>query len=349
MAELRSIIGGTVTLSDVAKHAGVGKSTASAVLRGASETLRISTATQERVQQSAVDLRYRPNAVARGLAQGRMNTLGVLFRKVDRAIVSNSYAAGILEGIMGAASDSGFNVTLFADPIYGPRAMAPFVNDRRTDGILVVAPTVNSPIVASLATERFPLITVSSRFEEHGVPSVDVDNELGTRLAVKHLIALGHKRIAHMMGALDQSDGIIRYEAFRKFLNSAGFPLPAEYIMPTDYWAVTGYEAARNVLTLPERPTAIFASNDSMAVVALEAARDLGISVPSELSVVGFDDIPAAMLATPQLTTIRQPLTEMGKLATNLLLSQIAGEEVYAKTYLLQPELVVRGSTGPPP
>ena len=337
------------TIYDVAKRAGVGKSAASAVLSGSVSTARFSEDTRQRVQQAALDLGYRPNAVARGLARGRMYAIGVLFSDVEPQIVTNPYATGVLQGIMGAAARAGYNVLLFTRTSKDIHQSASFIGDRSTDGILVIAPYVDSPVIATLAALDIPIVAVSSRFEDHGVPSVDLDNALGARLAVDHLLKLGHTRIAHIMGDFDHADSITRRSAFEAALHDAGIAVEPAYIQVGHYKTTDAYDCTRALLTLPNPPTAIFCGNDEMAQGALDAARDMGISVPAQLSVVGFDDVPLASLLTPPLTTVHQPLEQIGELATRLLIARMAGVAGAPQTHCLQPELVVRGSTGPVP
>ena len=332
------------TLKDVAERVGVHITTVSTVLNSTRSSTRVSKETRARVEQAASELNYRPNAVARGLTRGRMNTLGVLFmfKEIEQDVLTNYYASGILQGIVGSASAASFNVTLFTQP-------STFVHDNRTDGVVVIAPPIGSPMMADLAAEGMPLITIASRSEEHGIAAVDVDNELGARLAVEHLLKLGHRRIAHLMGYDDQLDAAIRRDTYCATLKTAGITPTSGFILPTRFSNQWAYDATCRLLALPEPPTAIFASNDAIAAAAIQAACDQGVSVPAQLSVVGFDDMPAAAIMTPSLTTVRQPLTELGKLAGTLLIARITGEEVAAKTHLLAPELVVRQSTGPVP
>jgi LacI family transcriptional regulator len=332
------------TLTDVAKLAGVSKMSASCVLNGSRSNTKVSEATRERIRRAAAELKYRPNAVARGLARGRMNTLGVLLmiEGVTPDIFSNFYAAGILQGVMMSANAGGYNVTLFSQP-------KAFVNDRRTDGLLLVAPPIDSPIVTDYAAEGIPLVTIAARAEDHGVPTVDVNNELGARLAMEHLLSLGHRRIAHLRGKEHQWDAQIRLGTFLGVLHEAGIATPPEYVMPTNFIKEWAYDATCKLLTLPEPPTAIFACNDALAKAAIIAARDEGVSVPEQLSVVGFDGEPSTWELGPPPTTVKQPLVQMGGLAANMLISRITGEEIPKETHLLAPELVVRWSTGPAP
>ena len=340
--------GKTTTLTDVAKRAGVSQVAASVVLNGARSNVRVSPETRRRLEELALEMNYHPNAVARGLLRGRMNTLGILFNTVQLRAVNNPYSMGIFQGVLDAAAVANYNVSVFTKPANEIENSASFARDGRTDGILVIAPVLHSLAVQALAAQKIPVIAVSARAEDLGVPSVDVDNAYGARLAMEHLLALGHRRIAHLSGPIDQSDAVIRRETYQQALADAGVTPRADYIAATDYVPQRAYTATRELLGLPSPPTAIFAVNDAAAKDAILAARDLGVAVPEQLSIVGFDDAGAAD-TMPPLTTVHHPLELIGEMATRLLLALLDGEDVPIKTHLIQPKLIVRGSTGPVP
>lgn len=338
------------TLTDVAREAGVSLVTASTVVNASRSNTRVSEATRVRVLEAATALNYHPNALARGLMRQQMTkTIGVLFG-LERAsvAVTNPYAFLVLEGIVAAAAAAGYNVTLFTEPWHGATISAAPLRDGRTDGIVVIAPANDSDVVPGLAALKIPLVSISASGDRHAVPSVDVDNICGARLATEHLLSLGHQRIAHLQGDSNLLSAKERSETFSRTLRNAGILASQEYILAGSYERASGYENTQHLMRLVERPTAIFAGNDSAAVGALEAARDAGVRVPHELSIVGFDDISLASMVTPALTTIRQPLTEISAHATRLLIKLLAGEDVPPTTVLYTPELVVRGSTAPP-
>jgi LacI family transcriptional regulator len=337
------------TISDVAALAGVNKTTVSVVLNGNRSGTRVSEATRVRIQHAASELGYQANAIARGLAEGRMYVIGVLFSGFEVELLSNYYVSGILQGVMWAASTANYNVLLFSKSARDVEHSTSFVRDRRSDGFIVVDPDVDPSAVSALAMERVPLVALGSRSEVHGVPAVDVDNEAGARAAAEHLVGLGHRRIGHLTGRVTHAASAERCQAYRQVLHSAGIDVPEEYVLETDFDKEQDYVQARRLLSLRNRPTAIFAANDLMAIAVMAAARDLGISVPGELSVVGFDDIAASELVTPPLTTVRQPLREIGDIAAHMLMRTIDGEAIPPETKLVPPQLIVRGSTAPRP
>jgi LacI family transcriptional regulator len=202
-------------------------------------------------------------------------------------------------------------------------------------------------MIAGLTERGVPVVAIAHACDALSVPSVDVDNTEGIRLATEHLLGLGHEKIAHLGGDEDMVSVPPRRAAFLAALAAAGLSVPSAYMKSCCYDGRKAADATRELLSLPEPPTAIVAGNDSIAIAAIAAARDRGVRVPDELSVVGFDDAPSAALVTPALTTVRQPLLEIGAEALRLLVALIEGDPVPPVTHLKPPELVVRDSTAP--
>lgn len=343
------------TIRDVARESGVSVATVSYVLNNGPRPVKAQT--RERVLAAIRRLDYHPNAMARGLGGRRMHTIGVAFGTIETTVVTNPYAGSVLQGILSASADADYNVTIFPKSWQSAEVSCGPFRDRRTDGVLVVAPLEGSDIVPTLAALRLPLVVVSSPSEIFGVPFVDVDNPKGAALAIRHLIELGHTRIAHLMGDPTHASVAARKAGFIKTLRDAHVALPPDYLLQGSYAYHRSREAAERLLALSPLPTAVFVGNDMMAFAMIEVARDHGIHVPRDLSVIGFDDVPHAGLVSPPLTTIRQPLPEIGAFATRLLLAQMDGDESpkingtanVPLAHYLEPTLVVRGTTGPPP
>ena len=331
------------TIRDIAKACNVSTATVSYVINGKNTLLP---ETRERVLRKMREMDYHPSAVARGLTNKRMNTLGVLFDNVGSEIaIWHPYTSGILQGIVAASAQAGYNVTLFTELWQDAEQSLPKLRDQRTDGLLVVAPPADTDILPGLCSAGLKVVTVSAESAAYGMPSVDVDNTVGIQIAVKHLQELGHERIAFLGGELNMFSAQVRQAAFQAALPD----VPPEYLRASSYQDAQIAEAeARHLLSLPVPPTAIVAGNDQIAIVALKAARSLGISVPEQLSMIGFDDIPDAALVHPALTTVRQPLAEIGAAATRRLLQMLSGEEVVAERQLIAPSLAVRETTAPP-
>jgi LacI family transcriptional regulator len=341
-----SILTKMSTIYDVARESGFSLATVSNVLNNGPRPVRPET--RQRILATMHRLNYHPSAVARGLARRRTHTLSILFGVVEpSAVVLNAYSAAVLQGVLTAAAALGYNVTHHTTPwIDAEHSLADF-RDRRSDGFLVVAPTTDSDLMPALAGLDLPLVAVSWPSERGGIPTVDADDRVGTRQAVEHLLNLGHRRIAHLMGHANLMSAVTRRDVYLQVLAEWGITPSPEFILPGQYSEEAGHENAYRLLTCSEPPTAIFAGNDEIAVGVMEAARELGIRIPEQLSLVGYDDRPLSALMTPRLTTVHQPFVELGELAVRLLLQRIQGEEVAPITHLLTPKLVVRESTAP--
>lgn len=345
------------TIRDVAKESGVSVATVSYVLNDGPRPVHPDT--RQRVLATIRRLDYHPNAMARGLVRRRMNTLGVLSGFVSPGLVTDQaasnilqgYGAAVLEGVLDGAAALGYNVTLFTERWQNTEISASF-RDRRTDGVIVVAPPADSDVIVRLAALGLPFVVVSSPVERPDVPWVDVDNEKGVQQAVRHLVSQGHIRIAHILGDPDIVCSGQRRDTFRALLGAAGIPVRDEYLVQT-YSVQRAQEqnrdSVRRLLQLPDRPTAVFAFDDGLALLVLETARELGIRVPEQLSVVGFNDIALASQVTPLLTTVRQPLARIGEQAARLLVARVEAQPIAMMAHVFEPELIVRGSTAPPP
>ncbi|MBC7808932.1 MAG: LacI family DNA-binding transcriptional regulator [Akkermansiaceae bacterium] len=335
------------TLRDVARDCGVSSATVSNVLNNTSRPVHART--RARVLEAVKRLNYFPNAMARGLQGQRLNMIGILFGVIEPEIITNPYAAQIVKGIFSAAADGGYNVVFWTSRWKSAAASAAALRDRRVDGYIVLAPTLDSDIVGGVASHGIPQVVISSRYVPEGVAYADVDNRAGLRIATEHVIALGHTRIAHIGGDIGQPSVADRRQGFYDAILGANLSVPREYDIDSWYMVEECKPHVRALLQLPQRPTAIVTGSDNIAVGILQVAQEMGIAVPGQLSVTGFDDIPPATLVTPQLTTVRQPLTEIGGHATQMLIAQIEEATRPAEKWVAQPKLVVRGSTGPVP
>ncbi|RYX86815.1 LacI family transcriptional regulator [bacterium] len=336
------------TIKDVARVCGVSVATVSYVING---TRVLKQDTRERVLKAMEEMNYHPNAVARGLSSKRVHTLGVHCGVVhSHEFFANPYASGILQGVLKRAAEEGFDVTLFSRRWENAALSAPPLSDGRTDGILVIAPSLQSDILSSLSASQMPLVAISAASQPH-LPIVDVDNYEGMKMAVRHLIELGHTRIAAILGNDDLSSFVPRRQGVCDALTEADLQVRPDWIMASRFSGEWAFEQTSALLQSSEPPTAICAGNDTIAVAIIEAARYAGVCVPEQLSVVGFDDSPSATLVTPNLTTVRQPLLEIGNCAAGLLIDRMRGHKVAddERHHLLSPELIVRGSTSAAP
>ncbi len=332
------------TSADVAALAGVSRTTVSFVLNGRDTS--ISPATRERVLQAARQLGYHPHAPARQLAGGRSNTLGLVVRQSPEQIAGDALLAETLRGLTAAARSGGFRVIVEAID-GGETAYADLLRTRRVDGLIVSGPRSDDPELRAIIHEGFPVV-LQGAMPGLLVPSIDVDNALGARIAVEHLVATGHRRIGCITNApLAYTAARERADGWRGAMRDAGLPAPDEWLESAVFDAPSGHRAVTALLNRAPDLEGLFVASDVVALGAIGALRALGRRVPEDLSIVGFDDVPLAAFFDPPLTTVHLPAYELGHAAGVALLDRIAEPTVPSRT-LLPTELVVRASTGSP-
>lgn len=340
------------TLSDIARRAETSTMAVSVVLNGARSNTRVSDATRRRITEIASHLNYSPNAMAQGLKRQRSKTLGILFGWAGANALHSLYSAAVLDGIVDAAGAAGYHVLLFTRGWQSAAESSSVFSDRRTDGIIVVAPMEQGDVVSGLVSLGLPVTVLSSFTDVPGVPFVAIDNRRGITLALDHLRGLGHTRIAFAGLGRHRSSMRERHDAYLAWMGEQGLPVVPEYVVNDFLAGVADNNVGRlqTLLSLPVPPTAVCTVTDDLAFEVLKAARALNLSVPEDLSIVGFDDILLASLTVPKLTTVRLPLLEMGQQAARLLIEVI--EEKKQSTnhvFITTPELIVRGSTATAP
>jgi LacI family transcriptional regulator len=328
-------------LADVARAAGVSQMTVSRALRGLPG---VSESRREEIQRLAQELGY---AVARAVPRpggGRSRLVGVVSPYLD-----HSFSREVLAGIHRGARDAGYEVVVCSpeEHVRTPSGGIVRLLERSAAGVVALVPYVYD--YPSAAPEgRIPLVTIDHGGDPPWYPSVAADSYQGACAAVQHLVELGHRTVAFIAGVERLASARERRRAWADTLVQHGLT-PDEGLVDHGWFTRHGgLEAAARLLERRPRPTAIFAANDLSAIGALAAAEAAGLSVPRDLSLVGFDDVAEAVQVRPQLTTVRQPLQELGRVAFELLLALMQGRRVGAGERLLATELVVRGSTGPP-
>ena len=327
-----------VKMADVARTAGVSVATVSKVVNG---RYGVSQATLERVQEVIADLGYEASLGARSLRSFRTNVLGILVAEFE------PFSAELLKGAGNAVAATGYELLAYSGGGGGSaevgweRRYLSRLSGTLIDGAIIVTPTVVE------ARSGVPVVAVDPHTGPTGMPTVDSDNLAGAVLATEHLLTLGHRRIAFLGGRPDLDSARLREQGFRRAMAEAGVVVDEDLVAMGGYRRGTSQEPARALLDRADPPTAVFAANDLSALAVLDAARDLGFAVPSDLSVIGFDNVPESAMSTPALTTVAQPLQEMGAAALHLLVDLIAGTD--GTTHLRLPTtLVVRGSTAQP-
>lgn len=333
----------TTTIKDIAKASGVSVATVSQVLGNGGRPVHPQT--RLRVISAAQTLDYTPNAVARGLVQKRMNTIGLVFLHGDIPAHSNPFLMGVLDGVLSVSTRRDQRMMLCTLPRWETAGdhVSDF-SDGRCDGVLLLVPPAGCPLVTQLQHRKVPFVVVNGGDCFGQVPHIDIDNVQAAFEMTQHLLSLGHRRIGfvHRQTEWEFPFAAERQQGYREAMTAAGCydpalaRLDADEMMPFD---LNGYG----------RPTALFCCFDALALTVLEALRQQGVRVPEEVSVVGFDDIPGAATCTPGLTTMRQPMTEIGEQAAEKLLALIDGRTVVEPFTVLATEFISRQSTAPPP
>ncbi len=333
-----------VTILDVAKRANVSKVTVSYVLNGHSVKERISSETSARVLKVAKELGYRPNAIARTLVTKRSEILAIVFQRGDFFSTWSGFTGEIMRGVSSAAVELGYDLMLHTKSVT-PEFEADALCDGRVDGALVLRDE-GDPVLLGLLHHEFPCVQFFTRSEGSGAPFVDADNYAGGRLATRHLLDLGHQKIGMIRGSLRSTSSNDRYNGYRDALEGAGIGVGPERVLQVSPGSDMGPLA--QLMRGPDRPTALFVWSDDVAFACIAMLKDLGLRVPEDVSVVGFDSLEACERCSPTLTSIRQPVFEMASEATRLLVSIIRGESAPRKQILFPLSLDVRGSTASP-
>jgi LacI family transcriptional regulator len=330
---------GAVTISSIAAEAGVSVPTVSRVLNRRSD---VSPETRERVEQLLRVHGYQKPGRQRSATTGLVD---LMFDDLD-----SPWSLEIVRGVEEVARRAGAGTVVSAVQRRASvrRQWLEHLRNRSTDAVILVMTDLDSELGAELERLQVPAVVI----DPAGVPALDVPtvgaaNWSGAVAATEHLVALGHRRIGHVAGRPGLWCSRSRLDGYRAGLASVGIPAVPELVVEGDFDYDSGYRGGAELLALEDRPTAVFAASDQMAMGVYEAARRAGLRVPDELSVVGFDDLPQARWASPPLTTVRQPLVDMGRMAARMALRLVEGEPVETPRVELATELVVRDSTVP--
>jgi len=329
-------------MREVAERAGVSITTVSHVIN---RTRKVSEELTNRVHAAMEELDYRPNLLARGLRKKESKTIGVVLPDI-----SNSFFADIARAIEDTSFAHGFSVILCNtdDDLAKEIAYSRALSEKQVDGIIFVAAGKSSDQVRKLQEQKLPVVIVDRPIADITADTVLTDDINGGWLGAKHLIELGHTRIACIMGPSILEPAAQRMYGYRKAMQEEGLFVEDEWIVRSNFRFDGGRQAAIQLLALPQPPTAIFASNDMMAFGAISAAKEMGLMIPDDLSIVGFDDILMCAIFNPALTSINQPKDEIGALATNMLLDRIENPHQPTRREMLDTTLVVRKSTASP-
>lgn len=330
----------SVTIRDVARAAGVSVATVSRVFNNSGP---VHEETRARIREVASALRYSPNSAARSLITAKSNTLGVLLPDLYGEFFSE-----VIRGIDQTAQLNGYHVLVSSSHETQARIEGAMRAMRgRVDGLIVMSPDIDAPTLAANLPDDLPVVLLNCAVEGTSYDAISVDNFGGAYAMVRHLLSTGRDRVAILTGSSRNYDARERLRGYRAALRDAGAEQQEGWEIPGDFTEAGGYSAARGIGVLAPRPNALFAANDAMAIGALSALREIGLSVPGDIAVAGFDDIPMARYMNPPLTSVHVEISELGARAMGVLLAAVQEKNRHGRQQVTLPTtLVVRQSCG---
>ncbi|PKO03426.1 MAG: LacI family transcriptional regulator [Chloroflexi bacterium HGW-Chloroflexi-5] len=332
------------TSIDVAKLAGVSRTTVSFVLNNYPDS-NISENTRQRVIEAARQLNYHPNASGRKLASGKSKMIGLVRLQSIEQVFNDAFLLQVFVGIEQAASKWGFHVLLKHLDHEKTDGYSQLITENHVDGIILSGPLQNDPELIQLHKEGVPIILLG-QMANTNIPFVDVNAEFGSKIAVDHLISCGHKRIAMITNAkMEYSSAQQRKSGYLKAIKNAKIKVDESLIKEGDFTPASGYEAMKDLLSLPPYPTAVFVASDVVAIGAIQAIKQAGLRIPQDIEIIGFDDVPMAEFYDPPLSTVRLPAFDLGRVAGDQLIKMILGNDTDLPGVLLETELILREST----
>lgn len=332
-----------LTLEDIAKQAGVSRSTASRVVNN---NPNVSNSVRMKVQGVILETGYHPHAAARSLASHRSWMIGLVLPRTVSTFFTDPYFPRLTQGVAQACNQHNYTLALFLlDTKEDEKRIFPLISRRgQLDGILLQTAPMEDILIDKLVSSDFPVVIAGRPFKANGISYIDVDNINAAHNAVCHLIQLGYKRIGTITGWMNSTVGIDRKAGYLQAITEQGWKVQEKLIIESDFTENGGYLAMQQLL--PLKPDAIFAASDTMAIGAIRAVRDAGLSVPQDIAFVGFDDLPVASLSDFSLTTVRQPIIQFGAKAVDTLIDLIENGIKPSRRIIMDTELVIRDSCG---
>lgn len=329
------------TMSDIAKLAGVSKSTVS---RALSDDPRVNELTKREIKKIAKEHNYQPHKVAQALAKKHTNIIAVILPAYPRS-VSDPFFLEFLQGISERAFENGYSLTLPPINNNNGETFAQTFDDINVDGVILTEPAFNDPRIKYLKKAKMPFVFNGNPMLDEEIYWIDTDNRKSSYKAVEYLIKKGHKKIATITGSLELVAGKYRLQGYLDALNDYGLNCNEKYIINSDFTEAGAYLAAKKLIKLKDEISAVFVANDLMALGVIKALKEAKVDIPEKIAVIGYDGIKLGEFIEPKLTTIKNPSIEKGKKAMELLMSQINNHDLEEKHILLPADLIIRKSS----
>ncbi|MDJ0755831.1 MAG: LacI family DNA-binding transcriptional regulator [Ardenticatenaceae bacterium] len=330
----------SITIEDISKHLNISVSTVSKALNGYTD---VSSKTKERVAMAARELGYQPSAAARNLRRQRTDKIGFVFN--NSLMYIGDYFAEIIVGATSEAESQGNNIVLYTNEGDSPASLQKLVRTREVDGFVLVWNHVPAPIIDMLLAESVPFVILGRRVSHPAASFIAPDNYQGALQLMQHLYNLGHRRIGFTTRPSMAYTNEDRFNAYKDFLTQVDIPVDPDLIIETKIEPRSGYQAANRLLDLPDPPTAIFAFHDYVAIDAHQAILDRGLRIPHDVALAGFDGLRTSLITSPPITTVRQPLVEIGRASISALLTLMRQGNHAPIQQTLPVKLQVRQST----
>lgn len=332
-----------LTLEEIAEKAGVSRSTVSRVIN---DHPSVRPEVRKRVQRVVERMGYQPNAAARSLASSRSQMIGIVIPRTVNSLFVDPFFPTLLQGVSDATAEYDYHLML---SMLGEKSQEEdfyrrALRSQMLDGLIISSAFLDDPLISRMHQEDVPFIMVGRHADQPSISYVDVDNVNGARMAVDHLIEQGRRRIATITGPLQTSVGLDRLEGYQKALRKSGLPLDNALVAEGDFTEVGGYTCMQYLMAA--EPDAVFAASDLMAVGAMRALRQDEWPVPDRVAVIGYDDAQIAAISDPPLTTVRQPIYQLGRIAVDSLIRLLTDEDIGPMHTILSTELVLRESSG---
>jgi LacI family transcriptional regulator len=332
----------SITIYDIAKKANVSSMTVSRVINGSGP---VAPKTAEKIKKIIEKHNYHPNLIARSLSSRRTKTIGVIIHQTEKVFLDN-YIAQVLSGVSDVARQNDYRIMLLPvrKSVTDKYSYVNMVKSRLFDGLVLLKTSLNDHALPNLAESGFPYVLVNYRTNKHSYNFVDAENIKGAELAMDYLYEKGHRKIAFVKGSMNETNAVDRFIGYKKQLKKYKIPFRDELVIQGDFTRDTAYKNAAEILKLKNKPTAVFCSDDYMALGVIERIKSAGLSVPEDIAVVGFDDIEIGEFTRPTLTTIKQPMYEIGKSAFEALTVLISKKHKAPVSIMLKTELIKRES-----